>query len=711
MKKTALFSASLVLMLATACDQPSNESSKVTNETSQTTDNPLFSISELPYQAPDWSKIKSSHFAPAFEEGLKQSLAEIEEIANNEDAPTFDNTLAALEKSGPLLSRVSRAFYTLTGANTDEELQALQQEMAPKLASLTDAIFLNTNLFERVNTIYQDIESLDLDDESKRLVTYYYDEFVKAGANLTEDEKAKLRQVNQELASLSAKFSNQLLEASKAGALEVDNREALDGLTESQIEAAKSDGGTQWRLSLQNTTQQPLMSSLNNRETRAALFNASLTRAEKGGENDTRETVKRLAELRAQKADILNYDNFASWSLQTQMAKNPENVKEFLNQLIAPAVANARQEENDLEQMLIKELGQENELQPYDWSYYAEKIRLERYDLDENLIKPYFELYNVLENGVFYSATALFGITFERRDDLPVYHEDVRVYEIFEEDGTPMGLFYGDFWKRENKRGGAWMGSMVGQSKLLNTRPVIYNVCNYTKPAEGEPALITFDEALTLFHEFGHTLHGLFADQMYPSLSGTKVSRDFVEYPSQLNEHWALVPEVLTNYAVHYETGETMPQHLIDKIKESATFNQGFALTEVLAAASLDLQWHIIGADQKIDAVHEFEKSALQRSGLDLQNVPPRYHSTYFAHIFGGGYAAGYYAYLWAEMLDSHTYQWFEDNGGMTRENGQRYRDMILSRGNTLDYNDMYRDFTGSDPEIDQMLKNRGLVN
>src|SRR5690606_14344310 len=364
-------------------------------------------------------------------------------------------------------------------------------------------------------------------------------------------------------------------------------------------------------------TQQPIMSSRDNRKTRGDLFNASVTRAEKGGDNDTRENVKELVELRAQKAKILGYDNYAAWSLQTQMAKNPKNVLEFLDQLIAPTTANARKEEGDLEQMLIAS-GEGENLQPYDWSYYAEKIRLERYDLDENLIKPYFELYNVLENGVFFSATELFGITFERREDLPVYHEDVRVYEIFEEDGTPLGLFYGDFFKRENKRGGAWMGSMVGQSKLLQNKPVIYNVCNYTKPAEGEPALITFDEAITLFHEFGHTLHGLFADQMYPSLSGTQVARDFVEYPSQLNEHWALVPEVLTNYAVHYETGEPMPQLLIDKIKESATFNQGFALTEVLAAASLDMQWHIIGADEKIDAVDEFEKAALQRSGLDL---------------------------------------------------------------------------------------------
>lgn len=706
MKKTVILSAGLVFMLATSCDQNPEETSTMTTET----ENPLMTRSELPYQAPSWDKIENSHFAPAYEEGLKQQLAEIDEIANNEAEPTFENTLVALEKSGELLTRVSRAFNTLAGANTDDVLQEVQQDMAPKLAAQRDAIYLNSNLFARVNTIYENRESLNLDTESERLVAYYHEEFAKAGANLSEEDKTKLKEINEELAGLSAKFSNQLLAATKEGALEVDNQDALAGLSENQITAAKEDEASKYRITLQNTTQQPVMQDMDDRKTRAELFNASWSRAEKGDDNDTRETVSRLASLRADKANILGFDNYAAWSLQTQMAKNPQAVQTFLDQLIGPATANARGEAKDLEEMMKSEGDGEN-LKPYDWNYYAEKLRLERYDLDESQVKPYFELYNVLENGVFYSATALYGITFERRNDLPVYHEDMRVYEVRESDGTTIGLFYGDYFKRDNKRGGAWMSNMVGQSKLLDTKPVIYNVCNYTKPAEGKPALISFDEVITLFHEFGHALHGLFADQTYPSLSGTSVARDFVEYPSQLNEHWALIPEVLKNYAVHYETGEPMPQELIDKIKKAATFNQGFALTELLAAASLDMQWHTIGSDQEIASVDEFEKSALKHTKLDMPNVPPRYRSSYFSHIFGGGYAAGYYAYLWTEMLDNDTFEWFENNGGMTRENGQRFRDLILSRGNTLDYNDMFRNLTGSDPKIEPMLRNRGLLN
>lgn len=709
MKKTVILSAGLVFMLATACDQNSEKTSTMSKENTEV-ENPLMSRSELPYQAPDWDKIENSHFAPAYEEGLKLQLAEIDEIANNEAEPTFENTLVALEKSGELLTRVSRAFNTIAGANTDEVIQEVQQDMAPKLAAQRDAIYLNSNLFERVNTIYENRESLELDTESKRLVEYYHEEFAKAGANLSEEDKTKLKEINEELAGLSAKFSNQLLAATKKGALEVDNQDALAGLSENQITAAKEEDGSKWRITLQNTTQQPVMQDMDDRETRAELFNASWSRAEKGDGNDTRETISKLASLRADKAEILGFDNYASWSLQTQMAKNPQAVQEFIDQLIGPATANARAEAKDLEEMMNGDGVGEN-LKPYDWNYYAEKLRLERYNLDENQVKPYLELYNVLETGVFYSATELYGITFERRHDIPVYHEDMRVYEVFDNDGSTIGLFYGDYFKRDNKRGGAWMSNMVGQSKLLDTKPVIYNVCNYTKPAEGEPALLSFDEVTTLFHEFGHALHGLFADQTYPSLSGTSVARDFVEYPSQLNEHWALVPQVLKNYAVHYETGEPMPKELIDKIKKAATFNQGFALTELLAAASLDMQWHTIGANQEIASVDEFEKSALKRTKLDMPQIPPRYRSSYFSHIFGGGYAAGYYAYLWTAMLDNDTFEWFENNGGMTRENGQRFREMILSRGNTLDYNDMFRNLTGSDPKIEPMLRNRGLLN
>lgn len=708
MRKNLIFSMGLVFMLAVACDENADKTDEAMNN-KETTDNPLFSRSELPYQAPAWDKIKSEHYAPAFEKGLEEKYKEIDEIANNPEAPTFENTLVALEKSGELLSRVSRAFYTVAGANTDDTIQQVQQDMAPKLAALSDAVYLNPKLFERVKAIYDDRENLNLDAESLRLVEYYHQEFLKAGADLSDEDKESLKQINEQLATLSASFSNKLLAATKNGALIIKDKNDLAGLPDKEIKALSNEDGS-WRLPLQNTTQQPLTQNMDNRDLRQKLFQASLSRGEMGDENDTRETILKLALLRAQKAKILGFNTYAAWSLQTQMAKDPKTVRDFLNNLIGPATDNARNEAKDLEKLMQEEHPGEH-LQAHDWSYYAEKLRLQRYDLDENQVKPYFELYNVLEKGVFYAATELYGITFERRNDLPVYHEDMRVYEVFNSDGSTVGLFYGDYFKRDNKRGGAWMSSMVGQSKLLGTKPVIYNVCNYTKPAEGEPALISFDEVITLFHEFGHALHGLFADQTYPSLSGTNVARDFVEFPSQFNEHWALDPQVFRNYAVHYETGEPMPQELVDKIKKAATFNQGFALTEVLAAAALDMQWHTIGSNAQIESVDDFEEMALTRTKLNLEQIPPRYRSNYFAHIFGGGYAAGYYAYLWTEMLDNDAYEWFKENGGLTRENGERYRETVLSRGNTLDYAEMYRNLTGRDPRIEPMLKNRGLAS
>lgn len=711
MKKPAFIIICLTLATFTACNQKAEEGNKMETQEAKT-ENLLMVKSSLPYEAPEYDKIKDADFQPAFDAGIKQQLAEIDSIANNNTEPTFENTLVALEKSGELLTRVSRIFFTMSAANTNDVLQAVEEEMAPRLAAQTDAIYLNTKLFERIKAIAEKKE--DLDFESNRLLDYYLEEFKKAGANLSAEDKTKLKKLNEEEAGLSAKFSNQLLAATKAGAFVVESEEALAGLSEGELKAAAKDaeGNDQngkWLIPLQNTTQQPVMQSLDNRETRENLFSNSWTRCEKSDANDTRETLKRIAEIRAQKAKILGFDNYAAWALQNQMAKNPEAVQTFLQKLIAPATAKARVEAGDLQKMIDAQKGG-FKLEPYDWSYYAEKLRLERYDLDENQIKPYFELWNTLENGVFYAATQLYGITFKRRTDLPVYQEDMRVYEVFDTDSSTIGLFYCDYFKRDNKSGGAWMDNLVGQSKLLGTKPVIYNVCNYSKPADGEPALISFDDVTTLFHEFGHALHGLFADQTYPSLSGTNVARDFVEYPSQFNEHWALNPEVFKNYAKHYETGEPMPQTLVDKIKKAATFNQGFALTELLAAASLDMEWHTINANYDIKAVDEFEKEALKRTKLDVYEIPPRYRSSYFSHIWGGGYGAGYYAYLWTEMLDNDTFAWFEANGGMSRENGQRYRDMILSRGNTLDYNDMFKDFTGRTPDIKPMLKNRGLL-
>lgn len=676
--------------------------------------NPFLKQSELAYQAPDFTKIKDGDFKPAMEEGIKQQLAEVQKIANDTAAPTFENTLVPLEKTGELLHRVSNVFDLLTGANTNPTLQAVQEEMAPKLAALNDEIFLNGALFKKVESIYNELGKSNLDAESKKLVEYYEQKFVMAGAKLANADQDSLKVINGQLASLSAKFTNQLLAASKAGALVVNSKEELAGLSDEAIKAASTnaDGANQkgkFLISLQNTTQQPPLKSLLNRATRQKLFEASFNRAEKSDSNDTRATISEIAKLRAVRAKILGFDNYAAWNLQDQMAKTPMAVQTFLSRLVPAATAKAKTEAGEIQSLIDQQKGG-FKLEPWDWNFYAEQVRKAKYDLDDNEVKPYFELNKVLQNGVFYAATQLYGITFKERKDLPVYQEDVRVFELFDKDSTSIGLFYCDYFKRDNKSGGAWMSNIVNQSTLLGTKPVIYNVCNFTKPAAGQPALISFDDVTTMFHEFGHALHGFFASQKYPSLSGTNVARDFVEFPSQFNEHWALEPQVFKNYAVHYKTGETMPQALVDKIKKSGTFNQGYALTELLSAASLDMQWHTIGATEDLKKVDEFETASLRKTGLNLSEVPPRYRSSYFLHIWANGYAAGYYAYLWTEMLDDDAYTWFEEKGGMTRANGQRFRDMILSRGNTEDYNKMFADFRGHAPDITPMLKNRGLI-
>lgn len=701
-----------VTMLLTSCGD--KEKKTEATDTAAVVENPFFKESTLPYQTPDFSKINDADFQPAMEEGMKQNLAEIEAIANNPEAPTFENTLVAIEKGGQLLTRVYRVFNLLSGANTNPELQRIQEEEAPKMAAHEDAIYLNSKLFKRVETIYNERATLNLDAESVHLIEYYYQHFILAGAKLNDTDKDKLKKLNSEEASLTAKFTNQLLAAAKAGALTVDNVDALKGLSEGALEAAaktaKDNGEAgKWQIPLQNTTQQPDLQNLSDRATREQLFNASWTRAEKGDANDTRATILRLAEIRIQQANILGYPNYAAWKLQDQMAKTPEAVETFLNQLIPAATAKAKREAKDIQALVDKQKGGFT-AEAWDWNYYSEQVRKEKYDLDENEIKPYFELNNVLENGVFYAATQLYGITFKERKDLPVYQEDVRVFELFEEDGTSIGLFYCDYFKRDNKSGGAWMDNIVGQSKLMNTKPVIYNVCNFSKPAPGQPALISFDDVTTMFHEFGHALHGFFANQQYPSLSGTNTPRDFVEFPSQFNENWALNSKVLKNYAKHYKTGEPMPEALIAKIKKASTFNQGYSMTEILAAADLDMQWHTLGTNDKVTDVDAFEKEALKKTHLDLAQVPPRYRSSYFLHIWANGYSAGYYAYSWTEMLDHDAFQWFEEHGGMTRKNGQYFRDMILSRGNTEDFGKLYRDFRGRDAKIDAMIKSRGLV-
>jgi peptidyl-dipeptidase Dcp len=692
-----------------------NSNSKSAGNSSDTSSvNPLLTASTLPYQAPPFDKIKDGDFKPALEQGMKDQLAEIQKIANDTSAPNFENTILAMEKSGVLLRRANNVFNVLTGANTDSVLQKVQEDVAPEMAATEDAIHLNSKLFKRVEAVYNDSTNSKLDAESNRLVKFYYQQFVQAGAKLSDADKENLKKLNGQEASLTAKFNNQLLAAAKAGGLGIDNPTDLAGLAQGDIDAlaqnAKANKSkSKYLISLQNTTQQPLLQSLSNRDVRAKLFNASWIRAEKSDSTDTRKTIVNIAKLRAEKAKLLGYPNYAAWVLQDQMAKTPEAVDKFFAQLVPAATAKAKSEAADIQAVIDQQKGG-FKLQPWDWDFYAEQVRKQKYDLNESDVKPYFELNKVLKDGVFYAANQLYGLTFKERHDIPVYQKDVRVFEVIDKDGKTIGLFYCDYFKRDNKSGGAWMSNMVDQSKLLGTQPVIYNVCNFTKPAPGQPALISFDDVTTMFHEFGHALHGFFADQQYVSISGTSVARDFVEFPSQFNEHWALYPQVFKNYAVHYKTGQPMPQILIDKIKKASKFNQGYALTEILAAASLDMKWHELSADAPLQDADKFEAMALQETGLNLSQVPPRYRSSYFLHIWSNGYAAGYYAYLWTEMLDDDAFSWFTENGGLTRANGQRFRDMILSRGNTIEYGKMFRDFRGHNPDIKPMEKNRGLI-
>jgi peptidyl-dipeptidase Dcp len=689
-----------------------NKGDKTTSSASA--DNPFSTASSLPYHAPAFDKIKNADFKPALQAGMKKQLEEISKVADNAEAPTFENTLVAIEKSGQIYNRANSIFSLLTGANTSPALQKVQEEIAPEQAATQDAIYLNTKLFKRVEAIYNNRTHLKLDAESNRLVEYYYQLFVLAGAKLSDTDKTSLKKLNGEEASLAVKFTNQLLAANKAGGVVVDDKAQLAGLSQGDIDALaqnakanKQDG--KWIISLQNTTQQPMLQSLTDRSLREKLFNASWNRAEKSDSNDTRKSIVRIAQIRAEKAKLMGYTNYAAWKLQDQMAKTPEAVNQFLAKLSPSATAKAKAEAADIQSLIDKQKGG-FKLQAWDWNFYAEQVRKQRYDLDNSEIKPYFELNNVLQNGVFYAATQLYGITFKERHDLPVYQSDVRVFEVFDKDNSTIGLFYCDYFKRDNKQGGAWMNNMVGQSKLLGTKPVIYNVCNFTKPAAGQPALISFSDVTTMFHEFGHALHGLFASQQYPSLSSPNTARDFVEFPSQFNENWALYPSIFKHYAVHYKTKTLMPQVLVDKIKKAATFNQGYALTEALAAAELDLQWHTLPAGSALQDVDKFELAALQKTNFYLPQVPPRYRSSYFLHIWSNGYAAGYYAYAWTEMLDHDAFAWFQENGGLTRANGQRFRDMILSRGNTIEYGKMYRDFRGRNPDITPMLKSRGLL-
>jgi peptidyl-dipeptidase Dcp len=670
--------------------------------------NPFYAPSTLPFQAPPFDKIQDSDYQPAIEAGMAHQLAEIRSIADNPDLPTFENTLITLERSGRLLDRVMSVFSSVTSANTNPELQRVQQVEAPRLAAHNDAIFLDSRLFQRVEAIYKERDALNLDPESLRLVEFYHREFVHAGANLSDTDKTELKKMNEQISTLENDFKTMLLAATQEAAYHTADKDKLAGLSETQLaaaaQAAKLKKQEGWVLPLQNTTQQPYFADLSDRTTREALFEDSWNRAQRGGPNDTRATIAHLAQLRADKARLLGYPNYAAWKLEDQMAKTPETAMRFMDDLVAPATANAAAEADD-----IRRLIQGHELEPWDWTYYAGQVRKARFDLEEAELRPYFEFNRVLLDGVFYAANQLYGLTFTERKNIPVYHPDVRVFEVTDADAKPLALFYSDYFKRDNKNGGAWMSNLVGQSRLLGSLPVIYNVGNFTKPAGGQPALIRFDDVSTMFHEFGHALHGMFSDAEYPSLSGTSVARDFVEFPSQFNEHWATYPAIFDHYAKHYETGAPMPAELAAKLTQAKTFNQGYALTEILAAAQLDMQWHTLSAGAQIESTDAFEKEALTRTHLLLSYVPPRYSSSYFSHIWSTGYAAGYYAYLWSEMLDDDGYQWFLEQGGLTRANGDRLRRMVLSRGNTEDPAAMYKAWLGRDPSIKPMLKERGL--
>ncbi len=671
--------------------------------------------STLPFQAPDFSRIKDSDYQPAIEQGIAIQKAEIAAITANPAAPTFANTIEAMERSGQMLARVQMVFSSIVSANTNDTLDAVDTVTSPKLAALQDAIYLDDKLFARVKSVHDRASTPGLDAGQAQVLKVVYDQFVHNGALLAEEDKAKLRTINERLSVLSTDFSQRLTAGTRDRALVITDKAQLAGMSAADLAAAAKDAADRklpagsYVLPLQNTTQQPLLASLENRDTRRALFERSWTRSERGDANDTRPVILEMAQLRAQKAALLGFADYASFTLSDQMARTPQAALAFMQQLV-PALADEQRREAGEINAMIRKTGGAFTVEPWDWQFYAEKVRKAKYDLDDGAVKPYFEIHRVLEDGVFFAANQLYGLTFKPRSDIPVYHPDVTVYTVYDADGSELALFYFDPWKRDNKQGGAWMSNFVGQSKLLGTKPVVFNVENFTRPAAGQPALISFDDANTMFHEFGHALHGMLSSQTWPTISGTNTARDFVEFPSQFNENWMTEPRVFANFAKHYQTGAPMPAALVAKVQAARRFNQGYALGEIVTAALLDMKWHALPVSAGRQEVGGFEAAALASSGLDVKDVPSRYRSSYFRHIWSNGYAAGYYAYLWTEMLDHDAFAWFEANGGMTRANGQRFRDAVLSRGHSMDYGEMYRAFSGRDPQIAPMLKARGLV-
>ena len=711
MRKSLITVAVSATLMLSACQDNSVADSNMTTQApaSQTASavNVLLTASPLQDFAPQFDQIKASDFVPAFTQGMAEHKAEIDAIINNNEPASFDNTLVALEKSGALLNRTQRSFFTLSGLISDDDFIQIEQDMVPLLTSHEDNIYLDAKLFSKIDAIYQ--AKATLTGEDLRLIEVYYDQFVRAGAKLGADDKAKMRTLNGKLAKLETSFSQNILKSLKNDVILVQDKTLLAGLSDDTIAslaaAAKAVGKTGYMITLVNTTTQPLLSSLENRELRQKIWETSAYRA-----MDTNAPLNiKIAQLRAEKAALLGFKDWASYSVANQMAKTPEAVYSILDDLAPKALAKAKIEAANI-QAEIKKDGKDFKLQAWDWAYYGDKVRQAKYDLDENQVKPYFEFNTVLNDGLFFAMNKLYGITVKSRSDLPVWHKDVLAYEVFNQDGSTIGLFYLDAYAREGKSGGAWMDELVSQSTLLNTKPVVYNSLNIPKPAEGQPTLMTFDEVSTLFHEFGHGIHGLFSQVKYPSLAGTATPRDFVEFPSQANEDWSIEPQVIANYAKHYQTGEAIPAELLATVLEAQTFNQGFGTTEYLAAALLDMEWHSIAPGTEIKDVQTFEQQALAKHGLDFNPVPARYKTTYFSHSFGG-YSAGYYAYLWTEVFAADSFAHMDQQGGLTLENGNKYRQTILSKGNSQDLMQDYIDFSGSKPTTEALLKRRGLVN
>ncbi|MGE6461208.1 M3 family metallopeptidase [Pseudoalteromonas tetraodonis] len=718
--KTLLATAISSALLLSGCSEPNVNADNKQQTTAQSISaqaqqatNPLLEKSTLQYETPDFAVIKDEHFLPAFNQGMAQQMAQVQDIINNTAPTTFENTIVALEQSGELLTRASSIFYNLAGSSSNPARRELQKELAPKLAAHRDNIFLNDALFKKVATLFEKTDSLALTAQETRLLDVYYKRFVRSGAQLNDEQKQQIRDINSSLSTLTTQFSQNLLALSKSNVVIVKDQKELAGLSAGQIEqfanaAAEAGHEGQYLIKITNTTRQPVLASLQNRDLREKVWRASSERA-LDGEFSNRDIVARLVKLRAQKAKLLGYNSWAEFGLESQMAKKPQAVFDMFASMVPRLTQNVALEAADIQEK-INASAEQFELKPWDWLYYAEQVRQDKYNLDEKAVKEYFEFNRVLEDGVFFTMNRLYGITFKPRNDLPVYHPDVKAYEVFDANGESLAIFFADYFAREGKRGGAWMSSFVKQSGLHGQKPVVVNVMNIQKGAKGEPTLISYDETTTMFHELGHGLHGMLSKVKYPTLSGTSVSRDFVEFPSTFEEDWAMHPEVIANYAKHYQTSEPIPDELLEKVIKSRSFNQGFDTLEYVSAALLDMEWHSLPADAPLQDIEKFEQDVLTKHGVNVPFVPPRYKSAFFSHSMGGGYSAGYYAYMWSEILAADAFAYVQEQGGLKRELGDKYRKEILEVGNSRDLMESFKAFRGQEPDTSALLKRRGLT-